>query len=84
MPGAISSVPDGMAASVLAGVNPVYGLYASGFGPIAGGFDVEHPADGHHDDECRRPAAGSTLSGVDDADRAEGVVPPHGRSPAWR
>ena len=38
LPGAISSVPDGMAASVLAGVNPVYGLYASGFGPIAGGL----------------------------------------------
>jgi SulP family sulfate permease len=30
LPGAISSVPDGMASSVLAGVNPVYGLYASG------------------------------------------------------
>jgi len=29
LPGAISSVPDGMAAAVLAGVNPVQGLYAS-------------------------------------------------------
>jgi SulP family sulfate permease len=38
LPGAISSVPDGMAASVLAGVNPVHGLYASIFGPIGGGF----------------------------------------------
>ena len=28
LPGAISSVPDGMAAAVLAGVNPVQGLYA--------------------------------------------------------
>jgi len=38
VPGAISSVPDGMAASVLAGVNPVQGLYASIFGPVGGGL----------------------------------------------
>ncbi|SDD59865.1 SulP family inorganic anion transporter [Nocardioides lianchengensis] len=37
LPGAISSVPDGMAASVLAGVNPAHGLYASFAGPVAGG-----------------------------------------------
>jgi SulP family sulfate permease len=30
LPGAISSVPGGMAAAALAGVNPVQGLYASG------------------------------------------------------
>jgi SulP family sulfate permease len=36
--GAISSVPDGMAASVLAGVSPIHGLYASMVGPIAGGL----------------------------------------------
>ena len=38
MTGAIGSVPDGMAGGVLAGVNPVYGLYASLVGPIAGGL----------------------------------------------
>jgi SulP family sulfate permease len=38
LPGAISSVPDGMAASVLAGVNPIYGLYAGFAGPAAGGL----------------------------------------------
>ncbi len=36
--GAISSVPDGIAAGVLAGVDPVQGLYASFAGPIAGGL----------------------------------------------
>ena len=29
LPGAIGCVPDGMAGSVLAGVNPIHGLYAS-------------------------------------------------------
>ena len=38
LPGAISKIPDGMAASVLAGVNPVHGLYASVVGPIGGGL----------------------------------------------
>lgn len=35
---AISSVPDGMASGVLAGVNPIYGLYASAVGPVVGGL----------------------------------------------
>jgi len=35
--GAIGSVPDGMATAVLAGANPMAGLYASVAGPIAGG-----------------------------------------------
>jgi sulfate permease, SulP family len=37
LPGAISSVPEGMAVSDLAGVNPVHGRYASFAGPVAGG-----------------------------------------------
>ena len=32
---AVSSVPDGMASGILAGVNPIYGLYACMVGPIA-------------------------------------------------
>ncbi len=35
---AISNVPDGMASGLLAGVNPIYGLYASVVGPIVGGL----------------------------------------------
>ncbi|HEX5416407.1 MAG TPA: SulP family inorganic anion transporter [Chloroflexota bacterium] len=34
--GALNSVPDGLASGVLAGVNPVYGLYAAMVGPVAG------------------------------------------------
>ena len=40
LPVAIGSVPDGMAASVLAGVNPIHGLYASFAGPVAGGLSA--------------------------------------------
>jgi SulP family sulfate permease len=35
---ALASVPDGLASGVLAGVNPIYGLYACLAGPIAGGL----------------------------------------------
>ncbi|MDQ3930816.1 MAG: SulP family inorganic anion transporter, partial [Chloroflexota bacterium] len=35
---AVSSVPDGMASGLLAGVNPIYGLYACMVGPIVGGI----------------------------------------------
>lgn len=37
---AISSVPDGMAMGLLAGVNPIFGLYASIIGPAVGGLLV--------------------------------------------
>jgi SulP family sulfate permease len=33
---AVASVPDGLASGLLAGVNPIYGLYACMAGPIAG------------------------------------------------
>ena len=73
LPGAISSVPDGMAASVLAGVNPVYGLYASGFGPIAGGLTSNTRLMVITTTSAAALAAGSTLSGIPDADRADAL-----------
>jgi len=33
---AVASVPEGMAGGILAGVNPIYGLYANIIGPLAG------------------------------------------------
>ena len=38
MPRTAASVPDGMAAAALVGVNPIHGLYASALGPIVGGL----------------------------------------------
>jgi SulP family sulfate permease len=35
---AIGNVPEGMADSLLVGVNPIYGLYASLMGPLVGGL----------------------------------------------
>ena len=42
LPGAISSVPDDMASSVLAGVGPAHGLYASFAGPVPPGCTRGH------------------------------------------
>lgn len=35
---AVAAVPDGMAGGVLAGVNPIFGLYAAMIGPFVGGI----------------------------------------------
>lgn len=71
--GAISSVPDGMASGVLAGVNPVYGLYASVAGPIAGGMSSSTKLMVITTTSAAALAAGSALADVDPSERAEAL-----------
>jgi SulP family sulfate permease len=70
IPGAIGSVPDGMAASVLTGVNPIYGLYASFAGPIVGGVFSSTRLMVVTTTSAAALAAGSALEGVPEGERA--------------
>jgi SulP family sulfate permease len=74
LPGAISAVPDGMAAGVLAGVNPVHGLYASFAGPIGGGLTTSTRLMVITTTGAGALAAGSAVSGVAPAQRSEALV----------
>ena len=73
LPGAIGSVPDGMAASVLAGVNPVHGLYASFAGPAAGGLTSSTKLMVITTTSAAALAAGSALESVDPGQRPEAL-----------
>jgi SulP family sulfate permease len=64
LPGAIGSVPDGMAAAVLAGVNPAQGLYASFAGRVAGGLTSNTRMMVITTTSAAALAAGSALQGV--------------------
>lgn len=70
LPNAVSSVPDGMASGVLAGVSPVTGLYASFAGPIAGGLGTSTRLMVITTTSAAALAAGSGISSVDVDDRA--------------
>ncbi len=74
LPVAVGGVPDGMAAAVLAGVNPVYGLYASFVGPIAGGLTSSTQLMVITTTSAAALTAGSTLTNVQAADRPEVLV----------
>lgn len=71
--GAVARAPDGMASGVLAGVNPVYGLYASFAGPIAGGLATSTRLMVVTTTSAAALTAGSTLQDVDTADRPEAL-----------
>jgi hypothetical protein len=83
LPGAISGVPDGMAASVLAGVNPVYGLYASILGPIGGGLTASSGAASAESASAARPRT-SPCCANSASTTGNGWTRRSSRTPSWR
>ncbi len=73
VPGAISNVPDGMAAGILAGVNPVHGLYASIFGPVGGGLTASSKLMVITTTSAAALAAGSAVADVPAEGRSEAL-----------
>lgn len=74
LPGAISSVPDGMAAGVLAGVSPAHGLYAAVAGPSVGGLATSTRLMVVTTTSAAALAAGSAVSEVAPGDRSDAML----------
>jgi SulP family sulfate permease len=70
----IASVPDGMAASVLAGVNPVHGLYAAMTGSIVGGLTARTQLMVVTTTSAAALAAGEALSGLSGEERTAALA----------
>ena len=70
----IASVPDGMAASVLAGVNPVHGLYAGMAGSIVGGLTARTQLMVVTTTSAAALAAGEALSGLSGEERTAALA----------
>ena len=74
LPGAISSVPDGMATALLAGVNPAYGLYASFSGKIGGGLSTSTKLMVVTTTTAASLAAGSALADIPPENRDSAII----------
>jgi sulfate permease, SulP family len=67
------SVPDGLASAALAGVNPIYGLYASVVAPIAGSLLVSAQLMQIATTSASALAAGQAIAGYPDEQRDEAL-----------
>ncbi|MET1004538.1 MAG: SulP family inorganic anion transporter [Propionibacteriaceae bacterium] len=74
IPSAIAAVPDGMANGVLAGVNPVQGLYASMAGRVAGGLTASTKMMVITTTSAAALTAGSAIGSVPEAQRADALI----------
>jgi sulfate permease, SulP family len=70
----IASVPDGMAASVLAGMNPIHGLYAAMAGLIVGGLTARTQLMLVTTTSAAALAAGGALSGLSGDERTAALA----------
>lgn len=67
--GGVSAVPDAMAAAVMAGVNPVHGLYAAIVGPIFGALGTSSTYMSVTTTSAMALATGSAMSLLPESDR---------------
>ncbi len=74
LPGAIGSVPDGMAAALLAGVNPIHGLYASMAGRITGGLSSSTKMIVVTTTSAAALSAGSSIASLPSSERASALA----------